>query len=136
MSGFWAEVRRIVRAQISTGIATGLEWLLMTGLILVHVHYLAAAVAGALLGAVTDFSIKKWWVFGAGAGMLRMQAVRYALVSAASAALNAAFAYALVDGIGLPPIPGVILASVLIGLTWNYPLHRLFVFAQPASRAP
>jgi putative flippase GtrA len=129
------ETALLVRAQTSTAIATGLHWLLMSGLIMAGVPYLVASPVGALLGAITDFSIKKWWVFGAGSDMLGRQAVWYAAVSAASAGLNAAAAYGLVDGAGLPKIPGVILASILVGLAWNYPLHRLVVFVRPASRA-
>ncbi len=127
----WSELIRVAKAQLSSGIATGSEWLLMTGLVLAGVHYLIAAALGAVLGAGIDFSIKKWWVFSAGAGVLHAQAIRYAVVSGASAGLNSAAAYALVGGIGLPEIPGVILASIVVGLAWKYPLHRLFVFPAP-----
>jgi len=128
---FWVEVARLAKAQVSSSVATAVDWLFMTGLVVAHVHYLIAAAGGALLGGLTDFAIKKWWVFGAGSGMLRGQAVRYAVVSGASAGLNSAVAWVMVDGAGLPPVPGVILASLVVGLCWNYPLHRLFVFPAP-----
>jgi putative flippase GtrA len=128
-----SEASLLVKAQVSTVVATGLHWLLMTGLILTDVTYLVASPAGALLGAVTDFSIKKWWVFGAGPDILGRLAVRYAAVSAASAGFNVAASYGLVSGVGLPKVAGGILASILVGLAWNYPLHRLVVFGGPVS---
>ena len=46
---------------------------------------------------------------------------------------NLLAAWALVGGLGLAPLPGVVAASLLVGAAWNYPLHRLWVF--PARRA-
>jgi putative flippase GtrA len=130
-----AEVRRFVRANLSSAIASGLEWLVVTGLVLAGAHYLVAAATGAVTGAVLDFSLKRVWAFDrvrrAGVGH---EGLRYVVVSAASLALNVAVAYGLVDGLGLPAVPGVIAASLLVGIAWNYPLHRLYVFhAGPAS---
>jgi putative flippase GtrA len=56
------------------------------------------------------------------------EALRYAGVSAASAGLNCVLAYLLVDRLYAPKVPGAIAASVVIGLVWNYPLHRFYVF--------
>jgi len=101
----------------------------MTILILAGVHYLIAAVLGALVGAITDFSVKKWWVFDAAKrDGLEGQAARYALVSGIGAVLNGALSYALVDGLHIHENIGVILASTAVGFTWNYPMHRLYVF--------
>jgi len=101
----------------------------MTVLILVGVYYVIAAAAGAIVGAITDFSVKKWWVFDAAKrGRVEHQAARYALVSAIGAGLNSAFSYALVDGLHIQKNLGVILASCVVGFGWNYPMHRLYVF--------
>ncbi|HZZ83782.1 MAG TPA: GtrA family protein [Anaeromyxobacteraceae bacterium] len=135
--GWAAEAGRIARAQASSALATFVDWSLLTTLVAVNVHYLAAACFGALAGAVTDFSVKKWWVFDAQHGMLHAQALRYAAVSIASAGWNVLLAWAIVDLGGFrphgSPVPGVILASLAIGFVWNYPLHRHFVFSPPSS---
>ncbi len=135
--GVAAEARRFLRANLSAAIASGLEWLLVTGLVIAGVHYLLAAAAGALTGAAIDFSLKRHWAFDrarrAGIGH---EGLRYLVVSAASLALNVAASYGLVDGLGAPEVPGVIAASLLVGFAWNYPLHRLYVFrgvGPPAS---
>src|SRR5262249_39530896 len=101
----------------------------MTILIFSGVYYVIAAVAGAVVGAITDFSVKKWWVFDAARRQrMEMQAAKYALVSGTAALLNAGLSYALVDGLQIQKNIGVIVASTIVGFGWNYPMHRLYVF--------
>jgi putative flippase GtrA len=127
--GVAAEVARFVRANLASAIATGLEWLIVTGLVVAGVHYLLAAAAGAVTGAATDFSLKRHWAFDrAHRAHVGREGLRYLWVSAVSLALNLPVAYGLVDGLGLPAVPGVIGASILVGIAWNYPLHRWYVF--------
>lgn len=114
--------------------ATAVDWGLMTILIFSGVYYVIAAVIGAVAGAITDFSVKKWWVFDAAKRQsLEGQVARYALVSGISAALNAGLSYALVDGLHIQENIGVILASTVVGFAWNYPMHRLYVFPSMAK---
>jgi len=130
--GLAAEVARFVRANLSSTIASAVEYALVTGLVVVGVHYLYAAALGAVTGAVTDFSLKRHWAFDRAAkGSVHGEALRYLVVSAGSLALNLGGSYALVDGVGLPAVPGVIAASLVVGFVWNYPLHRYFVFRAP-----
>lgn len=130
--GLAAEVGRFLRANAASGAATGLDWALVTALVWAGVHYLVAAAAGALAGAVTDFLLKRHWAFSRAAmGSTWREAARYLLVSASSLLWNLAAAWLLVDGLGLRPVPGVIAASILVGVAWNYPLHRLYVFRSP-----
>ena len=131
--GLWRglvdEVGRFVRANLSSTIASGLEYVLVTGLVVAGVHYLVAATFGAVTGAVTDFALKRHWAFPrAVAGHIGHQSLRYLAVAGLSLVLNLALSYALVDGLHFPKIPGVIGASLVIGFAWNYPLHRYFVF--------
>ncbi len=139
--GLVAEIGRFVRANLSSTIASGIDYLFVTGLVLAGLHYLGAATAGALAGAITDFSLKRHWAFDRdGVGAVHHEGFRYLLVSATSLGLNLALAYAFVDGIGMPAVPGVIAASIVIGFVWNYPLHRYYVVrAEPVAvraRAP
>jgi putative flippase GtrA len=128
-----AEVARFVRANLASTIASGLEWVLVTGLVFVHVHYLYAAAAGALTGAVVDFTLKRQWAFDrTSKAAVHHEAVRYVAVSGTSLLLNLLASYLLVDGLGMPAVPGIIAASLVVGFVWNYPLHRLYVF-RPAA---
>ena len=100
----------------------------MAGLIALNVYYLVAVVCGAVVGAITDFSIKKYWAFEARTGKIPIEALRYAVVSLISAGLNCLLAYGVVEGLGAPKTPGVIGASLAVGFVWNYPMHRWYVF--------
>jgi putative flippase GtrA len=123
------EVTRFVRANASSLLATGLEWVLVTGLVTWHLHYLWATSIGAVAGAVTDFLIKRHWAFVRGrVGSIRGEAARYVGASALSLGWNILIAYGLVDGLHVAAVPGVIIASIIVGLAWNYPVHRHFVF--------
>ncbi len=64
------------------------------------------------------------------------QMVRYAVTSLLSLGLNEAAANILVERVGMHPAPGALAAALLVGLLWNYPMHRFFVFRHPtpASR--
>jgi len=129
-----SELIKFVKAQLSSSLATLVDWLLLVLLIAVGVHYLLAVLCGAVAGAVTDFSVKKWWVFRPRGGRFEGQVTRYILVSATSAGLNCLLAYAFVDGLGMPKTPGVIAASAFVGIAWNYPMHRFFVFQGTRGR--
>jgi putative flippase GtrA len=135
--GLAAEIGRFIRANLSSSIASGIEYVLVTVLVLVGVHYLTAAAAGAATGAITDFSLKRHWAFDrSSVGAVHHEGLRYLLVSAMSLVLNLALSYVLVDGLGLPSVPGVIAASIVVGFVWNYPLHRYYVFrTTPAPAA-
>jgi len=123
------EMGRFLRANLSSGIATALDWALVTAIVWLGVHYLIAAGVGAIAGALTDFAIKRHWAFDRSAkGTVTVEGLRYLLVSASSLCWNLLLSWALVGGLGAPAIPGVIAASILIGVLWNYPLHRWFVF--------
>lgn len=134
--GLAAEALRFLRANLSSGAATGLDWALVAGLVWAGAHYLAAAAAGAAAGAATDFSLKRHWAFDRAArGAVGAEGLRYLAVSAASLGWNLIASWLLVSGLGAPPVPGVIAASALVGVAWNYPLHRLWVFAAPPRPA-
>jgi putative flippase GtrA len=137
--GIAAEVGRFVRANLSSTVASGLEYVLVTGLVLGGMHYLAAATAGAITGAITDFSLKRHWAFNrAAVGAVHHEGLRYLGVAALSLVLNLALAYVFVDGLRMPAVPGIIAASLVVGFAWNYPLHRYFVFrpVQVSAAAP
>ncbi len=133
--GLAAEALRFVRANLSSTLASALDYAVVTVGVLAGAHYLYAAAGGAVAGAITDFSLKRHWAFDRAAkGAVHHEGLRYLAVSGASLALNLAAAYALVDGLRLPAVPGVIAASLVVGFVWNYPLHRWYVFRHAPER--
>jgi putative flippase GtrA len=142
-----AELVRFAKAQFSTGVATLLEWALILVLTRLGVWYVGSAIAGAVAGGVTDFAIKKWWVFRTHRAMpadsatsalalTGAEAIRYAAVSGASALLYGAAVYLLVDLLHWHLPVAVVGGSVLVGIFWNYPLHRFFVFSPATASTP
>ncbi len=134
--GLAAEIGRFLRANLSSTAATALDWALVTALTWAGVYYLVSAAVGAGAGAVTDFLLKRHWAFDRPSkGTVHAEGMRYLAASATSLVWNLAVAYALVDGLGMPAVPGVIAASIVVYAAWNYPLHRFFVFRHAAAPA-
>lgn len=129
MSDAKLETWRFVKGQVSAGAATAVDWLIVTGCIHFDLaHYTVAVALGALAGAVTDFAIKRGWVFDHGGASIHGQIWKYVLVSAASLAWNELLSVLAIELLHLPKIPGVLAAAIVVGAAWNYPMHRLFVF--------
>jgi len=115
--------------QLSSLVATGVDYCVM--IVCVSVLGLSpvlGTVIGALCGAVTSFTLGRRWVFDARHGEWTAQALRYALVSAVSLCGNAGGEWLLVHRLGLQYIVGRIITSLVVGIAWNFPMHRHFVF--------
>jgi putative flippase GtrA len=123
------ETAGFARAHMSSGAATFVNWVMVATLVPMAVHYLAAAAVGGISGGVTDFMLKRHWAFDrVDRRSARSEGARYALASSTSLLWNMAAAQLFVGRMHLPAVPGVIAASVLVGVAWNYPMHRFFVF--------
>jgi putative flippase GtrA len=123
------ETAGFARAHLSSGAATFVNWAMVATLVPLTVHYLAAAAIGGISGGVTDFLLKRHWAFDrVDRRSARDEGTRYAVASSTSLLWNMAAAQLFVGRLHFPAVPGVIAASVLVGVAWNYPMHRFFVF--------
>lgn len=125
------EVWNFVASQASASLASAVDVLVMEGLILIGTPYGWAILAGHVAGGVSDFTTKRRLIFRTGNQRLLHQAGRYLLAWGTSLLLNLGLARLLVEGLGLRAEVGVLVAAVIIGLAWNYPMHRLYVFRIP-----
>lgn len=117
------------RSQISSAIATGVDYALLFFLAeYFHVWYVAATAAGALAGAVTNFLMNRHWSFLAAHHHWSNQAVRYAWVSGASLLLNCIGVYAMTEALHIHYSISVVVISFLVGWAFNFPMHRHYVF--------
>ena len=89
---------------------------------------------GATLGAVTNFSLGRAWIFRRQTGHPAGQAVRYALVSAASAGWNALGEHVAHDLAHMQYILARALVAFLVSVCWNFPMQRGFVFREETVR--
>ncbi|MEO7164666.1 MAG: GtrA family protein [Bdellovibrionia bacterium] len=117
------------RAQISGLIASIVDYgslFLMTEKF--HVWYVIATGSGAFLGAITNFLLNRYWTFKASHGPLNRQALRYFFVSAGSLILNTVGVYLVTEFEKLHYAASVALVSLGVGIFYNYPLHKHFVY--------
>jgi putative flippase GtrA len=125
------ELWHFVASQASASVASAIDVVVMEGLIVFGAPYGWAILAGHVAGGVSDFTAKRRLIFRTtGHGLFR-QAGRYLLAWGTSLLLNLGLAHLLVERMGLHPGVGVLAAAVVIGLAWNYPVHRLYVFRTP-----
>jgi putative flippase GtrA len=117
------------RAQVSSGIATVLDYgVLFLFTEIFHVWYVLATAAGALIGAVANFLINRHWSFRASHGHLTRQAKRYFVVSGLSLLLNTAGVYAVTELVHVHYALSVVVVSLAVGILFNFPLHRHYVY--------
>ena len=125
------------RHQIAALLATVVDFAVMIAAVeFAHVGPAAGTALGALVGAAANFSLGRRWIFDSTAERMFPQAVRYAVVSGTSLALNSIGEYAAAERIGVPYIAARLCVSLVVSLLWNFPMQRHVVFAaQPHSDA-
>lgn len=119
------------RSQIASLIATAVDFGSLIVLVEVAgMWYVAATATGAGLGAIVNFLLGRHWTFTAGEQSVGGQALRYAAVAVLSLALNSLIVYLLTAYWNIHYAISRIIAAILIGLLFNFPLHRRFVFGR------
>jgi putative flippase GtrA len=122
-------VTSFTRAQIAAGIGTAADFGLLFLLTEIFgVWYVASTAIGALAGAVTNFFLNRHWSFNAAHRKAHHQAIRYSIVSGISLLLNAGGVWALTESTHLHYGYSVFLVSITVGVFFNFPLHRYFVY--------
>jgi putative flippase GtrA len=117
------------RAQVAAIIATAVDFgTLFFATERLHIWYVLSTGLGALLGAGTNFLLNRFWSFEATHVTWGPQARRYILVSAGSLGLNMLGVYAFTAGTGLKYGISKLITAALVGLLFNFPLHRRYVF--------
>jgi putative flippase GtrA len=91
-----------------------------------------ATAIGALCGAVVAFALGRRWVFGAAGDAMVAQALRYGVVSALSLGFNVV-GEALLVRAGVHYFVARVLVALAVGLGWNFPLQRRWVFVGRAG---
>jgi putative flippase GtrA len=127
--------RLLGRHQLGAAMATAVDF--GTMILAVERFALAPVLAtamGAVLGAMTNFALGRSWIFRYGSGHWAGQAVRYAVVSGASAGWNTLGEYLMHDAALVPYVSARAIVSVAVSLAWNFPLQRRFVFRDGVLR--
>jgi putative flippase GtrA len=123
--------RTLGRHQTGAAIATAVDFASMILLVeRAGFSPVLGTAVGASLGGATNFLLGRSWIFRRQTGHWAGQALRYASVSAASAGLNALGEHVVHDVARLQYVLARVLVSIAVGLLWNFPMHRWFVFRE------
>lgn len=123
------------RHQIAAVLSTIVDFTVMVLLVeVVGVRPFLATLGGAASGAFTNFQLGRHWIFAAREEHAAPQALRYALVSAASAGLNALGEYVAHDLLRVDYLAARVVIAVAVSMLWNFPMHRHFVFRKRLSQ--
>jgi putative flippase GtrA len=129
-----AVLRMLGRHQLGAVACTGIDFAVMIGLVQgLDLSPVAAAAIGASCGGLSNFALGRMWIFKRVAGSAPAQAVRYAVVSAASAGWNALGEHVLHDVARFQYVVARVIVAVAVSLFWNFPMQRHFVFQDPTS---
>jgi putative flippase GtrA len=91
---------------------------------------------GAACGAVTNFSLGRYWIFRAKTpDRVHRQALRYGVISLGSLALNTLGEFVLHDVARVEYVVARVFVAAAVGLAWNFPLQRGWVFASVGERS-
>jgi putative flippase GtrA len=122
-------LRTFVRHQLGALVATGIDFGVMIACVEgLGISPVAATAIGSTMGAVTNFSLGRSWIFQARSGGAAGQAMRYAFVAAASAAWNAFGEHLVHDLAHVRYLAARVIVAFAVGVLWNFPMHRHFVF--------
>jgi putative flippase GtrA len=126
------------RHQVASLIATAADFGVMVAIVeLFHLYPAAATFVGATAGGITNFQLGRHWIFEAQHEGAAPQALRYAIVSFASAAWNALGEYGLHHRLGVNYLAARVVVAVAVSFLWNFPMQRFFVFRhQHAASEP
>jgi phosphatidylglycerophosphate synthase/putative flippase GtrA len=124
------------RAWVASVIATVVDYGTFTVLVeLAGVYTGSSRALGALLGAITNFTVNKLWTFRTQGESVWHEMPRYAAISLTSLLLNTLGVVLLTDGLHWNPLVAAALVGILVGVGWNLPLHRHFVFRHGPHRS-
>ena len=117
------------RAQIAAFTATAVDFIIVIFLTeLASLWYVISNICGTLCGAITSFLLGRNWAFVAKDKNMLWQAVKYAMVATGSMGLNTLGVYLITEYGSINYIISKLLISAVVGIGFNYTLHRWFVF--------
>jgi putative flippase GtrA len=131
------EATTLAKASVSSLAATVVDGIVYQAVLFgLPGRYGIAAFGGALLGAVTNFTLNRVWAFPPTAKSLRMQAAQYAVASGATYLGLQLCLMLLIEVMHINERVAWLPAKVVAWLLVSYPMHRFVVFGKRGDRKP
>src|SRR5256714_6964001 len=125
------------RAWIASAVATAVDYGSFTILVeVVGIYTGSSRALGALLGAITNFTLNKIYTFRTRDNSVLVEVPRYAAISLTSLLLNTVGVILLTEGLRWNPLVAAAVVGLGVSLGWNLPLHRIFVFREHTVHRP
>lgn len=119
----------LLRSQASSAISTVFDF---GGAGILHyvfsVHYAIASPIGNILGAIVSFNLGRRWAFKRQDGKISHQAIKYAMTSLLSAAINTAGIAILTENFDIDPGWSKAIVAFFVGISFNFLMFRYFVY--------
>ena len=112
-------------AIIATAVDFGLFFFLKYNL---DIWYVAATFIGALGGAITNFTICRYWAFAGASNKLVNQITKYIMVTAGSLILNTSLVYLFTELFKIPSDYSRIGVAIIVAICYNFILQKYYVF--------
>jgi putative flippase GtrA len=117
------------RHQLSSFVATTIDYLIMILVVTATtLGPVSGTIVGATSGAITNFSLNRYFTFKVTHRGAHGQVFKYVVVSGGSCFWNALGVHLLANGLGVQFILARFIVGTLVGFLWNFPMHRHFVF--------
>ena len=123
-----------LRARIAALIGTSIDDSLFFGLKeLAGVWYIYANIVGAIMGAISNYLLGRYWAFNEQTEEVHKQAGKYFLVSFGSLLLNTSGLYMLTEWTQLNANLSKVIVGILVAVCFNFLLQKHFVFKKSSA---
>ncbi len=118
-----------IRSQASSAVSTVFDFG-ASGLLyyVFSVYYGVSTAAGNIFGAIVSFYLGRNWAFKRKDGKISHQAIKYAITSLTSSAINTTGVIYLTENFGLEFLISKAIVAFIVGATFNFLMFRYFVY--------
>lgn len=117
------------KAQLASLIASIVDyWCTIIAVELFGIWYVWASAIGTMIGGVTNFSLGRNWVFRSKDKTRQVQLLRYTMVWTGYLVLTTFGVFLLTHYTHINYIVSKAMVSLLMAISYNYPLQKKFVF--------
>ena len=95
---------------------------------ILNIYYPIATFIGATTGASVAFLLGRNWTFKNKEELITKQSLRFLAVVSGSILLNTLGVYLVTEYIGINEKISKIIVAVIVGVSYNFPMQRYFVF--------